>query len=140
MGQRKKIWAMPSKTLYSWQKGAYDTRYTIHPAESAVWQRGFMLYMILGTLASDSGARRAAARPEHLDRLRALRDEGRLVLAGPCPAVDSPDPGPAGYNASLIVAEFPSLAAGHTWASEDPYARAAVYEDVAVRPFCQVLP
>ncbi|RCN55999.1 YciI family protein [Acidiferrobacter thiooxydans] len=99
-----------------------------------------MLYMILGTLAPDSSARREAARPGHLDRLRTLQDEGRLVLAGPCPAVDSPDPGPAGYSASLIVAEFPSLAAAHAWASEDPYTRAAVYEDVTVRPFRQVLP
>ncbi|WP_298139883.1 YciI family protein [Acidiferrobacter sp.] len=99
-----------------------------------------MLYMILGTLASESGARRDAARPEHLDRLRALQAEGRLVLAGPCPAVDSPDPGPAGYSASLIVAEFASLIAARAWAAEDPYMRHAVYEDVTVRPFRQVLP
>ncbi len=99
-----------------------------------------MLYMILGTIAADSGPRREAARPAHLDRLRALLNEGRLALAGPCPAVDSPDPGPAGYSASLIVAEFPSLAAARAWIAEDPYVQAAVYEDVTVRPFRQVLP
>ena len=99
-----------------------------------------MLYMILGTVGPDSSGRREAARPEHLSRLRGLQDEGRLVLAGPCPAVDSPDPGPAGYSASLIVAEFPSLAAAQAWISEDPYVRAAVLEDVVVRPFRQVLP
>ncbi len=99
-----------------------------------------MLYMIVGTIAADSGPRRETARAAHLDRLRSLLNEGRLVLAGPCPAVDSSEPGPAGYSASLIVAEFPSLVAARDWVGEDPYVRAAVYEDVVVRPFHQVLP
>lgn len=99
-----------------------------------------MLYMIVGQIAPDSSARREAARPDHLQRLHALLNEGRLVLAGPCPAVDSPDPGPAGYTASLIVAEFPSLTEATAWAHDDPYKRAGVYQDIVVRPFRQTLP
>ncbi|WP_018869598.1 MULTISPECIES: YciI family protein [unclassified Thioalkalivibrio] len=97
-----------------------------------------MLYMIQGHDAPDSLDARLAARPEHLERLQALRDAGRLVLAGPCPAIDSPDPGPAGFSASLIVAEFPSLEAAREWADADPYVRAGVYASVDVRPFKQV--
>lgn len=99
-----------------------------------------MLYMIVGQTQPDSGERREAARPGHLHRLRALLDEGRLVLAGPCPAVDSPDPGPAGYTASLIVAEFPSLAEANAWIQDDPYVHAQVYGEIVVRPFRQILP
>lgn len=99
-----------------------------------------MLYMIVGETQPDSGERREAARPEHLRRLHALLDEGRLVLAGPCPAVDSPEPGLAGYTASLIVAEFPSLAEANAWIQDDPYVRAQVYSEVVVRPFRQILP
>jgi len=99
-----------------------------------------MLYMIVGQIGPDSVARREAARPDHLQRLHALLNEGRLVLAGPCPAIDCPDPGPAGYSAGLIVAEFPSLAEATTWAQDDPYVHADVYQEIVVRPFRQALP
>ena len=83
---------------------------------------------------------RLAARPAHLARLHALRDAGRLLLAGPFPAIDSDDPGPAGFSGSLIVAEFPSLAEAKAWADLDPYLAAGVYSSVDVRPFKLVLP
>ncbi|WP_018880777.1 YciI family protein [Thioalkalivibrio sp. ALE30] len=97
-----------------------------------------MLYMIQGQDAPDSLDARLAARPEHVARLQALRDDGRLVLAGPFPAIDSNDPGPAGFTGSLIVAEFPSLEAARAWADADPYVAAGVYTAVDVRPFKQV--
>ncbi|WP_019594274.1 YciI family protein [Thioalkalivibrio sp. ALM2T] len=97
-----------------------------------------MLYMIQGEDAPDSLDARLAARPEHVARLQALRDDGRLILAGPCPAIDSNDPGPAGFTGSLIVAEFPSLDAAREWADADPYVAAGVYTAVDVRPFKQV--
>ena len=97
-----------------------------------------MLYMIQGQDAPDSLDARLAARPEHVARLQALRDDGRLVLAGPFPAIDSNDPGPAGFTGSLIVAEFPSLEAAREWADADPYVAAGVYTAVDVRPFKQV--
>ncbi|WP_018950340.1 YciI family protein [Thioalkalivibrio sp. ALMg11] len=97
-----------------------------------------MLYMIQGEDAPDSLDARLAARPEHVARLQALRDDGRLILAGPCPAIDSNDPGPAGFTGSLIVAEFPSLDAAREWADADPYVAAGVYTTVDVRPFKQV--
>jgi uncharacterized protein YciI len=96
--------------------------------------------MMVAQIQSNSSERREAARPAHLERLRALLDEGRLVLAGPCPAVDSPEPGAAGYTASLIVAEFPSLAEAKAWIQDDPYVHAQVYKDLVVHPFRQVLP
>jgi uncharacterized protein YciI len=99
-----------------------------------------MLYMIHGTDAPDSLAKRLAARPAHLERLQALLAAGRLVLAGPCPAIDSPDPGPAGFAGSLVVAEFPSLAEARAWADADPYVAAGVYAAVTVKPFRKVLP
>lgn len=99
-----------------------------------------MLYMIQGSDAPDSLDRRLAARPTHLERLQALQAAGRLILAGPCPAIDSPDPGPAGFSGSLIVAEFPSLEAAKAWAEADPYVAAGVYAAVDVRPFKKVLP
>ncbi len=99
-----------------------------------------MLYAIRGDALPDSLEKRLAARPAHLERLRALQDAGRLVLAGPFPAVDSPDPGPAGFSGSLIVAEFTSLAEAETWAQADPYVTAGVYAHVTVRPFRKVLP
>ena len=99
-----------------------------------------MLYMIVGEDRPDSLAARQAARPDHLKRLEALRDEGRLVLAGPNPAIDSPDPGPAGFSGSLIVAEFESLEAARAWADADPYVAAVVYSRVIVKPFRRVLP
>jgi hypothetical protein len=99
-----------------------------------------MHYLILGHDTDDSLPRRLAARPAHLERLHALRDAGRLLLAGPCPAIDSPDPGAAGFSGSLIVAEFDSLVAAQRWAQEDPYVAAGVYSSVDVRPFKRVLP
>ncbi|MCL2345486.1 MAG: YciI family protein [Desulfobulbus sp.] len=99
-----------------------------------------MLYLILGEDRPDALPARLAARPAHLERLRALQAEGRLLLAGPCPAIDSPDPGPAGFSGSLIVAEFASLAAAQNWAEADPYVAAGVYASVAVKPFKKVLP
>ena len=99
-----------------------------------------MLYVIMGEDAPNSLDQRLAARPGHLARLHALQAEGRLLMAGPCPAVDSPDPGPAGFTGSLIVAEFPSLADAQAWAGQDPYVAAGVYVNVIVKPFKKVLP
>lgn len=99
-----------------------------------------MLYAIYGEDVTDSLALRASARPAHLARLHALRDAGRLVLAGPHPAIDSPDPGAAGFSGSLIVAEFASLSEAQAWADADPYCSAGVYAHVSVRPFKQVSP
>ena len=78
--------------------------------------------------------------PAHLERIKALQDEGRLILAGPHPAIDSPDPGPAGFSGSLIVAEFESLDAAQTWADADPYATSGVFAKVTVKPFKKVMP
>ncbi len=99
-----------------------------------------MWYAIVGTDVPDSLPLRQSAREAHLARLQALRDAGRLLLAGPFPAVDAADPGPAGFTGSLIVAEFPDLEAARTWAEADPYRAAGVYADVSVRPFKAVLP
>lgn len=99
-----------------------------------------MLYAIAGEDVPDSLDNRLAARPAHLARLVELEAAGRMVLAGPCPAIDSPDPGPAGFAGSLIVAEFDSLAAAQAWADADPYVAAGVYARVTVRPFRQVFP
>ena len=99
-----------------------------------------MLYAILGHDTPDSLEKRKQARPAHLARLESLRDAGRLVRAGPLPAVDSEDPGPAGFTGSLVVAEFDSLDAAKAWADADPYVDAGVYADVTVKPFRKVLP
>ena len=99
-----------------------------------------MLYAILGRDAPNSLERRLSARSAHLERLNALLNEGRLILAGPLPAIDSPDPGPAGYQGSLMVVEFPSLAEARAWAETDPYVIAGVFAAVKVYPFRQVLP
>ena len=99
-----------------------------------------MWYAIIGTDRKDSLQARQGARPAHLERLEALRDAGRLRLAGPFPAIDSEDPGPAGFSGSLIVAEFPSLAEARAWADLDPYVAAGVYASVEVRPLRVVLP
>ena len=99
-----------------------------------------MWYLILGHDRPDSLAARLAVRGEHLSRLMALREAGRLRLAGPCPAIDAEDPGPAGFSGSLIVAEFASLEAARVWADADPYVAAGVYQRVDVRPFRQILP
>jgi uncharacterized protein YciI len=99
-----------------------------------------MIYAIVGEDVSGSLDKRMAARPAHLDRLRALQTEGRLLLAGPFPAIDGNDPGPAGFSGSLIVAEFDSLDAAKAWADADPYVAAGVYARVSVKPFKKVLP
>jgi uncharacterized protein YciI len=99
-----------------------------------------MLYAIIAEDAENTLERRLQARPQHLARLEALQAAGRLVLAGPHPAIDSEDPGPAGFAGSLIVAEFDSLEVAQAWADADPYAAAGVYADVAVKPFKKVLP
>lgn len=99
-----------------------------------------MLYTIAGEDLPGSLEKRLAARPAHLARLEALRDAGRLVLAGPHPAIDSENPGPAGFTGSLIVAEFASLADAQAWADADPYVDAGVYRQVTVKPFRKVLP
>ena len=99
-----------------------------------------MLYAIVGDDYPDALPARLAARPVHIERLQALQGEGRLILAGPCPAIDSPDPGPAGFSGSLIVAEFASLEAAQAWADADPYVAAGVYAKVSVKPFKKVLP
>ncbi len=99
-----------------------------------------MLYAIIGHDNEDSLDKRLAARPAHLERLQTLLNEGRLILAGPNPAIDSPDPGPAGYTGSLIVAEFDSLEDATQWANADPYVSAGVYRSVSIKPFKKVLP
>ena len=99
-----------------------------------------MWYVIYALDNADSLAKRAAARPAHLERLHALRDAGRLLLAGPMPAIDAEDPGPAGFSGSLIVAEFRDLDAAREWAKTDPYQAAGVYREVSVRPLRKVLP
>ncbi len=99
-----------------------------------------MLYSIFAYDVPNSLPLRAKARAEHIARLNALNDAGRLILAGPNPAIDSDTPGEAGFTGSLIVAEFESLEAAKKWASEDPYIDAGVYEKVDVKPFKKVLP
>lgn len=99
-----------------------------------------MLYTIVGEDTAGSLDKRLAARPAHLQRLTVLQQAGRLRLAGPFPAIDSIDPGPAGFTGSLIVAEFDSLADAEAWAQADPYVATGVYARVTVKPFKQVLP
>ena len=99
-----------------------------------------MWYAIEGFDGDDVLPKRLAARPEHLARLTALRDEGRLLLAGPCPAIDAEDPGPAGFSGSIVIAEFGSLEDARAWADADPYVAAGVYARVEVRPFRKTLP
>lgn len=99
-----------------------------------------MWYAIVAQDLPDSLDQRLAARPAHVARLQTMQSEGRLLLAGPFPAVDSPDPGAAGFSGSLIVAEFPDLAAAQAWANADPYVAAGVYGEVRVRPFRKTFP
>ena len=99
-----------------------------------------MLYAIISEDVPDSLNRRKQSRADHLARLEDLRDAGRLVLAGPHPAVDSDDPGDAGFTGSLVVAEFDSLEAAREWADADPCLAAGVYQRVSVKPFRKVLP
>ena len=99
-----------------------------------------MLYAIIATDIANSLEQRLTARPAHLARLETLQKLGRLVLAGPHPAIDSSDPGAAGFSGSLVVAEFASLAEAQEWANADPYCAAGVYAKVQVKPFKQVYP
>lgn len=99
-----------------------------------------MLYAIVGKDVPDSSELRRAARPAHVARIQALQDEGRLLLAGPFPAVDANDPGEAGFTGSLIVAEFPSLADAQAWANADPYVSGGVFCEVSVRTFKKTFP
>lgn len=99
-----------------------------------------MLYAIIGEDVADSLEKRKSVREKHIARLQQLQDEGRMVLAGPNPAIDSSDPGPAGFSGSIIIAEFESLADARTWADADPYIDAGVYAKVIVKPFKQVFP
>ncbi len=99
-----------------------------------------MLYVIIGRDAPGSLPIRRRVRGEHLARARALLDAGRIVIAGPCPAVDSADPGEAGFAGSVIIAEFPSLEAARDWVAADPYVTEGVFESYDVRPFVKVLP
>jgi len=99
-----------------------------------------MWYAITALDHAESLARRLQARPAHLQRLNELHQLGRLLLAGPFPAIDAEDPGPAGFSGSLIVAEFTDLAAAQAWADADPFVEAGVYREVSVRPFRKTLP
>ena len=99
-----------------------------------------MLYAIISEDVDDSLISRMSVRPDHIKRLQALQDEGRLVLAGPHPAVDSGNPGDAGFTGSLVVAEFDNLQAAQLWADSDPYNDAGVYAKVTVKPFKKVFP
>ena len=134
-------WACPAGFVMEWDESprsggaAYNRRLS-----SATRKNEGMWYVIEGHDGPDVLAKRLAARPAHLARLTALRDEGRLMLAGPCPAIDAEDPGPAGFSGSLVVAEFASLEEARAWADADPYIAAGVYARVDVRPFKRVLP
>ncbi len=99
-----------------------------------------MLYAIMARDVADSVALRPAVRPRHLAYLQELIDAGRVHFAGPHPAIDSPDPGPAGYTGSLIIAEFDSLEDAQTWCANDPYTVEGVFADVTVKPLLRVYP
>lgn len=99
-----------------------------------------MWYVIIGEDVDNSLNARLGARESHLERLRALQNEGRLLLAGPCPAADNNFPGKSGFTGSLIVAEFDHIAKARAWADADPYVKAGVYESVTIKPFIKALP
>ncbi len=99
-----------------------------------------MFYAIISQDVENSLEKRKSARTDHIARLQALQDEGRLLIAGPHPKIDSEDPGPAGFTGSLIVAEFESLEEAQKWADDDPYIAAGVYKNVMVKPFKKVFP
>jgi len=99
-----------------------------------------MLYVIFSQDVENSLPLRTQARPAHVERLQALKEQGRLIIAGPCPAIDAEDPGEAGFTGSMIVAEFDSLEDAQAWADADPYIEAGVYESVIVKPYKKVLP
>ena len=99
-----------------------------------------MLYSIVGIDVADSLKARMAARPDHVERLVELKSQGRLIIAGPNPAIDSSDPGDAGFSGSIIIAEFASLDDAEKWAEQDPYILTGVYQSVSVKPFNKALP
>ena len=99
-----------------------------------------MLYSIVGIDRENSLEARISVRADHVDRLNQLKQQGRLIIAGPNPAIDSDDPGEAGFSGSIIIAEFDSLSAAQAWADEDPYVKSGAYAFVSVRPFKKVLP
>lgn len=99
-----------------------------------------MLYAILSEDITDSLEKRKSARPDHIRRLQLLQDAGRLIIAGPHPAIDSNTPGEAGFTGSLVIAEFANLTAARQWADNDPYVEAGVYANVSIKPFKQVFP
>lgn len=99
-----------------------------------------MLYAIISQDVENSLDKRLSVRPEHIERLHSLKEQGRLILAGPHPAIDNNEPGPAGFTGSLVVAEFDSLEAAQSWADNDPYLKAGAYDSVVVKPFKKVLP
>ena len=99
-----------------------------------------MLYAIISQDVENSLEKRLSVRPAHVERLQLLKEQGRLILAGPHPAIDNNEPGPAGFTGSLIVAEFESLEMAQSWAEKDPYIKAGVYDSVIVKPFKKVLP
>lgn len=99
-----------------------------------------MYYAIMAEDKPNALDKRMAARPDHLERLEQLKQQGRLLVAGPHPAIDSEDPGPAGFTGSLVIAEFDSLADAQNWADADPYFAAGVYQKVTVKPYKKVLP
>ena len=99
-----------------------------------------MWYAIISEDVDNSLEKRQQARPAHLERLQQLKNQGRLLVAGPHPAIDSMEPGEAGFSGSLVIAEFDSLAAARQWAAEEPYMDAGVYKQVTVKPFKKVLP
>jgi uncharacterized protein YciI len=99
-----------------------------------------MLYVITGHDGPDALSARKRVRPAHLARARQLLEEGRLLIAGPCPAIDSPDPGPAGFSGSVIIADFESIESAREWVAADPYATEGVFASWEVRPFVKVLP
>jgi len=99
-----------------------------------------MLYAIISTDIKNSIEKRMSVRPKHIERLNQLKSEGRLVIAGPHPAIDNNDPGDAGFTGSLVIAEFDSLEDALSWANDDPYMESGAYEGVIVKPFKKVLP
>ena len=99
-----------------------------------------MFYVIYSEDVENSLSLRLSVRDKHIGRLKDLQAQGKLLMAGPCPAIDNEDPGEAGFTGSLIVAEFDSLTAAQTWADEDPYISAGVYKKVTVKPYKKVLP
>lgn len=143
LGQLQIIWRHgPIPSLYYRASPLSCSPYVLGKAPSTTHARGgpLVLYAILAEDAKDTLERRLKARARHLARLRQLQEQGRLVLAGPHPAIDAEDPGPAGFTGSLVVAEFAELREAEEWARSDPYLETGVYARVTVKPFKKVLP